>query len=213
MTTRREMIVAAGLGGATLLAAARREAFGAGDGATDPAAARALLDRYVDQIDSGQLIRAASDSLRKAVNDQGALPMMTMPIQLVPAPSGNPDSLIPRVRMQAVTPEPQLVTTGRDPSTPAIRIARRDDAVHEYRERSVWRDGQEVGAFVAERAGASVIEAGDEDVACLMLPVRAVDNRSSVRRDREAAIPEAPGRKDHILEQRNRSVLACSQVQ
>jgi len=52
MTTRREMIVAAGLGGATLLAAARREAFGAGDGATDPAAARALLDRYVAAVNA-----------------------------------------------------------------------------------------------------------------------------------------------------------------
>ena len=52
MTTRREMIVAAGLGGATLLAAARREAFGAGDGATDPAAARALLDRYVAAVNT-----------------------------------------------------------------------------------------------------------------------------------------------------------------
>jgi len=46
------MIVAAGLGGATLLAAARREAFGAGDGATDPAAARALLDRYVAAVNA-----------------------------------------------------------------------------------------------------------------------------------------------------------------
>jgi len=52
MTTRREMIVAAGLGGATLLAAARREAFGARDGATDPAAARALLDRYVAAVNA-----------------------------------------------------------------------------------------------------------------------------------------------------------------
>jgi len=52
MTTRREMTVAAGLGGATLLAAARREAFGAGDGATDPAAARALLDRYVAAVNA-----------------------------------------------------------------------------------------------------------------------------------------------------------------
>jgi len=52
MTTRREVMVAAGLGGATLLAAARREAFGAGDGATDPAAARALLDRYVAAVNA-----------------------------------------------------------------------------------------------------------------------------------------------------------------
>jgi len=52
MTTRREVMVAAGLGGATLLAAARREAFGGGDGATDPAAARALLDRYVAAVNA-----------------------------------------------------------------------------------------------------------------------------------------------------------------
>jgi carboxyl-terminal processing protease len=52
---------------------------------------RALLDRYVDQIDPSVLTRAATDSLRKAVGEQPALPLMTMPIQLVPAPTGNAD--------------------------------------------------------------------------------------------------------------------------
>ncbi len=52
---------------------------------------RALLDRYVDQIDPGLLIGAATDSLRNALRDQAALPMMTMPVQLVPAPTGNAD--------------------------------------------------------------------------------------------------------------------------
>jgi carboxyl-terminal processing protease len=52
---------------------------------------RALIDRYVDQIDPSTLVRAASDSLRQSVQDQAALPLMTMPIQLVPAPSGNAD--------------------------------------------------------------------------------------------------------------------------
>ncbi|HEY3059233.1 MAG TPA: S41 family peptidase [Chloroflexota bacterium] len=52
---------------------------------------RALLDTYVDPVDGGQLIRAATDSLRKSVGDEVGLPMMTMPIQLVPPPTGNPE--------------------------------------------------------------------------------------------------------------------------
>ena len=52
---------------------------------------RALLDTYVDPVDEGQLIRAATESLRAGLRDQVALPMMTMPIDLVPAPTGNVD--------------------------------------------------------------------------------------------------------------------------
>jgi carboxyl-terminal processing protease len=52
---------------------------------------RALLDRYVDQIDSTQLIRAASDSLKTSLRDQTELPMMTLPLQLLPQPTGNAD--------------------------------------------------------------------------------------------------------------------------
>jgi carboxyl-terminal processing protease len=52
---------------------------------------RTLLDSYVDQVDANQLVKAATDSLRESVRTQETLPMMTMPIQLVPAPSGNPD--------------------------------------------------------------------------------------------------------------------------
>jgi carboxyl-terminal processing protease len=36
-----------------------------------------------------QLIRAAADSLRNGLRDQVSLPMMTMPIQLMPPPTGN----------------------------------------------------------------------------------------------------------------------------
>jgi carboxyl-terminal processing protease len=50
---------------------------------------RALLDTYVDPVDEAQLIRAATDSLRNGLRDQVSLPMMTMPIQLVPPPTGN----------------------------------------------------------------------------------------------------------------------------
>jgi carboxyl-terminal processing protease len=50
---------------------------------------RALLETYVDPIDEAQLIRAATESLRKGLKDQAALPMMTMPVQIVPAPTGN----------------------------------------------------------------------------------------------------------------------------
>jgi dodecin len=44
------------------------------------------------------------------------------------APSGSPASTIPNVRMQAETPLPQLVTTGRLPSTPAsLSLARNSE--------------------------------------------------------------------------------------
>ncbi len=52
---------------------------------------RALLDRYVDQIDPSQLLQAASDSLRKSLLSQPALPMTTLPIQLMPKASGDAD--------------------------------------------------------------------------------------------------------------------------
>jgi len=52
---------------------------------------RALLDTYVDPVDEAQLIRAATESLRNEVSDQVSLPMMTMSIQLVPPPTGNPE--------------------------------------------------------------------------------------------------------------------------
>jgi carboxyl-terminal processing protease len=52
---------------------------------------RALLDTYVDPVDETQLIRAATDNLRAGLRDQINLPLTTMPILLVPSPTGNTD--------------------------------------------------------------------------------------------------------------------------
>jgi carboxyl-terminal processing protease len=50
---------------------------------------RALVDTYVDPVDQSQLIGAATESLRKGVQGQVALPLATLPVQLVPQPTGN----------------------------------------------------------------------------------------------------------------------------
>jgi len=55
------------------------------------AAYRAILDTYVDPVDQTQLIRAATDSLQRGLRDQVSLPMTTMPVQLLPQPTGNAD--------------------------------------------------------------------------------------------------------------------------
>lgn len=52
---------------------------------------RALLDNYVDPIDNTQLVKAAGDVLRQGAQQQAALPMFTMPLNLAPAPSGDAD--------------------------------------------------------------------------------------------------------------------------
>jgi carboxyl-terminal processing protease len=52
---------------------------------------RAILDTYVDPIDDAQLITAASESLQRSLAEQVTLPLLTMPLQLVAAPTGNPD--------------------------------------------------------------------------------------------------------------------------
>ena len=65
---------------------------GAGMSASDlHIAYRALLDNYVDPVDDGQLISAAAESLRKGLQDQPVLPMVSMPVALVPPPTGNPE--------------------------------------------------------------------------------------------------------------------------
>jgi carboxyl-terminal processing protease len=55
------------------------------------AAYRAILDTYVDPVDQTQLIRAATDSLQRGVREQVSLPLVTMPVQLLPQPTGNAD--------------------------------------------------------------------------------------------------------------------------
>jgi len=52
---------------------------------------RAILDTYVDPVDDAQLIKAATDSLRQGLQGQSTLPMVTLPLQLVPATTGNAD--------------------------------------------------------------------------------------------------------------------------
>jgi carboxyl-terminal processing protease len=52
---------------------------------------RELLDTYVDPIDDTQLIKAAADALRQGVQSQPTLPMVTMPLDMLSADSGNPD--------------------------------------------------------------------------------------------------------------------------
>lgn len=52
---------------------------------------REILDTYVDPVDNTKLIQAATDALRQGVHSQPTLPMMTMPLDLVSANSGNPD--------------------------------------------------------------------------------------------------------------------------
>jgi carboxyl-terminal processing protease len=52
---------------------------------------RGLLDTYVDPLDNTKLIRAATDALLQGVHSQPALPLVTMPLDLVSATSGNVD--------------------------------------------------------------------------------------------------------------------------
>jgi carboxyl-terminal processing protease len=52
---------------------------------------RAILDTYVDPVDDSQLIKAATDTLRAGLQDQQTLPMLTLPLQMVPATTGNAD--------------------------------------------------------------------------------------------------------------------------
>jgi carboxyl-terminal processing protease len=52
---------------------------------------REILDTYVDPVDNTTLIHAASDALRQGVQGQPTLPMITMPLDLVSANSGNAD--------------------------------------------------------------------------------------------------------------------------
>src|SRR5207302_5680125 len=52
---------------------------------------RAILDNYVDPIDDTQLVKAAEDTLRQQLQDQAVLPMFSMPLMLMPSPSGDPD--------------------------------------------------------------------------------------------------------------------------
>jgi carboxyl-terminal processing protease len=65
---------------------------GGGLRATDlHAAYRAILDNYVDPVDDKQLIQAARNSLQQDLHDQVTLPLTTMSLQLVPAPTGDAD--------------------------------------------------------------------------------------------------------------------------
>jgi C-terminal peptidase prc len=50
---------------------------------------QALTDNYVDPVDGDQLVKAAADALRQQMSDQVVLPMMSLPLQMLPAPSGN----------------------------------------------------------------------------------------------------------------------------
>jgi carboxyl-terminal processing protease len=52
---------------------------------------RAILDTYVDPVDDTQLIKAATDTLRQGLQGQPALPMATLPLQMVPGATGNAD--------------------------------------------------------------------------------------------------------------------------
>jgi carboxyl-terminal processing protease len=52
---------------------------------------RAILDTYVDPVDDTQLIQAATDTLRQGLQSQPVLPLLTLPLQMVPAATGNPD--------------------------------------------------------------------------------------------------------------------------
>ena len=52
---------------------------------------RAILDMYVDPVDSRQLISAASDALRQGLRGVPALPMLTMPLDLVGGTTGDAD--------------------------------------------------------------------------------------------------------------------------
>ncbi len=50
---------------------------------------RALVETYVDPIDETQLIGAAVEGLRASLRNQVGLPLMTMPLELAPPPTGN----------------------------------------------------------------------------------------------------------------------------
>jgi len=50
---------------------------------------QALLDTYVDPVDGGQLIQAAAQALRQDVAAQATLPMIALPLELLPAGTGD----------------------------------------------------------------------------------------------------------------------------
>ncbi len=52
---------------------------------------RAILDTYVDPVDDTQLINAAADTLRRGVQAQSNLPLLTLPLQMLPVTTGNAD--------------------------------------------------------------------------------------------------------------------------
>jgi carboxyl-terminal processing protease len=52
---------------------------------------RAILDTYVDPVDDTQLINAATATLRQGLQNQPSLPMLTLPLQMVAATTGNAD--------------------------------------------------------------------------------------------------------------------------
>lgn len=52
---------------------------------------RAILDTYVDPVDDAQLIKAATDTLRQGLQTTPTLPMLTLPLQMLPAATGNAD--------------------------------------------------------------------------------------------------------------------------
>ncbi|HEX8967104.1 MAG TPA: S41 family peptidase [Chloroflexota bacterium] len=52
---------------------------------------RAILDTYVDPVDSTQLVKAAADGLRQQLRTQPALPMLTMSLGLIGSLTGDAD--------------------------------------------------------------------------------------------------------------------------
>jgi carboxyl-terminal processing protease len=52
---------------------------------------QALIDNYVDPVDGDQLIKAGSDALRQQMSDQVVLPMVSLPLEMLPDPTGNAD--------------------------------------------------------------------------------------------------------------------------
>ncbi|TME35475.1 MAG: S41 family peptidase [Chloroflexi bacterium] len=52
---------------------------------------RAILETYVDPVDNTQLIRAAADGLRQGLQENPTLPLLTLPLQLAGATTGDAD--------------------------------------------------------------------------------------------------------------------------
>lgn len=51
---------------------------------------RAILDRFVDPVDSAEMVRTARDTLRETLQTQALLPLFTAPLDLMADPTGNP---------------------------------------------------------------------------------------------------------------------------